>query len=135
MAQAKNIDVGILSPSDFCIMGKHMEFKNYDVEEMEKEIREHLKEFYDINDIVYINPIFDISNFYQIFAKYNKLMKLKNLAENHRREYCQTNNCSFTDYIKILKTACPKDAPMQSIGLLRATICDPDEITKQIDEL
>tara|TARA_B110000285_G_C15006789_1_gene554286 strand:+ start:330 stop:512 length:183 start_codon:yes stop_codon:yes gene_type:complete len=29
---AKKLDLDTLSPSDFCLMGRHMEFENYDPE-------------------------------------------------------------------------------------------------------
>ena len=39
----KKLDLDILSPSDFCLMGRHMEFENYDPESIKKEIVEELE--------------------------------------------------------------------------------------------
>jgi hypothetical protein len=62
---AKKLDVLTLTPSDFCLMGKHMEFENYDPESIKKEIKEELEKQYDLsNEIVYVNPVYDISNYY-----------------------------------------------------------------------
>ena len=35
---AKAMDKGILTPSDFCLLGRHMEFDNYDPESIKNEI-------------------------------------------------------------------------------------------------
>jgi len=65
---AKNLDIGILTPSDFCLMGKHMEFDNYDPESIKAEIEAELKNEYEISEVIYVNPVYDISNYYQVFA-------------------------------------------------------------------
>lgn len=35
---AEALDRGSLTPSDFCLMGRHMQFENYDPESIKKEV-------------------------------------------------------------------------------------------------
>ena len=36
--EVRNLDLGVVTPSDFCLMGKHMIFENYDPESIKAEI-------------------------------------------------------------------------------------------------
>ena len=69
------MDVSIFTPSDFCLMGTNIYFEDCSQEGMEKEIREYLSNNYDINDFVYFNPTFNISNFYEVSQEINELNK------------------------------------------------------------
>lgn len=60
------MDVSIFTPSDFCLMGTNIFFEDYSQEGMEKEIREYLIKNFEINEFVYINPTFNISNYYEV---------------------------------------------------------------------
>ena len=64
------LDANVYTPSDFCLMGKNMQFDNYNPTEIEKAIRTEFRQSYDIdNGIVYVNAVYDIADFYQIFNK------------------------------------------------------------------
>ena len=43
---------------------------------IEEAIRENFKNKFEIDDIVYVNPVYDIADFYKIFNKQNELIKL-----------------------------------------------------------
>ena len=53
-----------MTPSDYCLMGKHMIFEKYDPDSIKAEIKAELKANYDIDEIMYVNPVYDISNYY-----------------------------------------------------------------------
>jgi hypothetical protein len=137
LQEAKDLDMQTLTPSDFCLMGKHMEFEKYDPESIKTEIENELKAEYGISDVVYVNPVYDISNYYQVFASYNETMKLKILADAHMKAYMDENNSEKAQYQLIIKspTLCPKDAPKRSAGLLSKRPCVPDEIDAELAEL
>ena len=64
------LDANVYTPSDFCLMGKNMQFDKYNPVEIEKAIRTEFRQSYDIdNGIVYVNAVYDIADFYQIFNK------------------------------------------------------------------
>ena len=68
--KAMKLDANVYTPSDFCLMGKNMQFDNYNPTEIEKAIRTEFRQSYDIdNGIVYVNAVYDIADFYQIFNK------------------------------------------------------------------
>jgi hypothetical protein len=73
--KAIEMDVSIFTPSDFCVMGTNIFFEDYTQEGMEREIREYLRTNYDINEFVYLNPTFNISNYYEVAQKINELNK------------------------------------------------------------
>ena len=60
-----------------------MKFENYNPSEINKAIREEFKERYGEDNIIYVNAVYDIADFYEKFNKQNELMKLKFLAEAH----------------------------------------------------
>ena len=76
LEKALKLDEDIYTPSDFCIMGKNMKFENYNPSKIEEAIRENFKNKFEIDDIVYVNPVYDIADFYKIFNKQNELIKL-----------------------------------------------------------
>ena len=90
---ATEIDVGILTPSDYCLMGRHMNFKDYNVKSIKAEIAAELKDRYDIDEIVYVNLVYDISKYYKVYAKYNEISKLKVLTDLHMKKYCEEHKC------------------------------------------
>jgi hypothetical protein len=60
---AVEMDKGVYTPSDFCVMGMEMYFEDYNADEMEKKVKEVFKDKYDA-EVEYFNPCFKISNFY-----------------------------------------------------------------------
>lgn len=134
---AKNLDMGILTPSDFCLMGKHMEFSNYDPDSIKAEIESELQSAYEISEVVYVNPVYDISNYYQVFAKYNEIIKLKLLTDAHMKAYMDEHQCDKEHYQLVVKNPveCPKDAPKRKAGLISKRACDPDEIDEELTKL
>lgn len=99
----KQLDMAILTPSDFCLMGKHMEFENYDPESIKQEIVDELRTSYEIQDVVYVNPVYDISDYYQVFAKYHELVKLKVMTDSHMKAYMDEHKCDKEKYKEIIK--------------------------------
>lgn len=69
LEKAMQLDLDIYTPSDFCLMGKNMKFNDYNPKAIEKAIRDEFKNSYDIDNIVYVNPVYDIADFYNIFNK------------------------------------------------------------------
>ena len=67
--KARVLDSHVYTPSDFCLMGTNMRFDNYSPEEITKTVKEEFKRLYNIDDIIYINPVYDIADFYKIFNK------------------------------------------------------------------
>ena len=98
----KDLDKNIESPSDYCLMGKHMEFENYDPQSIENEIKEQFDLKYQNIQIVYSNPVYDISDYYKVFADYNDIVKLKLLTDSHMDAYMRKNKCKRKQYIKII---------------------------------
>ena len=69
LEKACKLDADIYTPSDFCLMGKNMKFDDYNPKAIEKQIREEFKNMYDIDNIIYVNPVYDIADFYTVFNK------------------------------------------------------------------
>lgn len=126
---AKALDKGITTPSDFCLMGRHMQFEQYDPASIKKEIEEELKERYNISEVVYVNPVYDIADYYRVVASQHETMKLKLLADAHMKAYMEEHSCDKAAYVEVINNPeeCPKDAPKRG-GLCSKRSCDPTEI-------
>ena len=68
------LDEDAHTPSDFCLMGTDMCFEDYAPPAISEKVKEVFKEKYDI-EVEYVNPTYDISNFYSLSQKYNDLLK------------------------------------------------------------
>lgn len=62
-AQALKLDVTHSTASDFCLQGFNLDFEDTSAENIDKELREYFKENFDITDIVYTNPAYQIKDF------------------------------------------------------------------------
>ena len=134
--KVRELDLGVATPSDFCLMGKHMIFESYDPDSIKADICAELKATYDIDEIVYVNPVYDISNYYQIVCKYNEIIKLKVMTDAHMKSYCDENKCDKDQYKLVIKSAeCPEEAPKRKEGTFSTRPCDPDEIDGEIAKL
>lgn len=73
------LDKDAFTPSDYCAMGYNMYFEDYRPSTINKEIRESFANKYGLkdSDIVYINPCYDIGDFYKLTAKLDQLHKEK----------------------------------------------------------
>jgi hypothetical protein len=81
--------------------------------------------------------VYDISNYYQVFAKYNETIKLKLLTDAHMKAYMNEHQCDKEHYQLVVKNPaeCPKDAPKRKAGLISKRTCDPDEIDGELTKL
>ena len=131
------LDAEVYSPSDFCLMGRNMKFHNYNPDEIEKAIKEEFKLNYEIDDVIYVNPVYDIADFYEIFNKQNELMKLKLLMEGHSQDYMKEHNCDEEQYNKLMKdpSTCPKDCPKLKTGLIKKEFIPLDGIKDRLKEI
>ena len=86
---------------------------------------------------MYVNPVYDISNYYKVFAKYNEIMKLKVLSDDHMNKYVEENKCEKDEYIKLIKNPekCPKDTPTRKTGLLSSEPCNPEVIDEELTKI
>jgi len=82
-ALAEELNAKSLTPADYCIMGLGMDFEDAgNSESMLAEIKEVFDNKWNMGDKVqYINPAYDIENFYEVSAKYNNLNKEIALVE------------------------------------------------------
>ena len=53
-----------ITPSDFCLIGRNMRFKNYSPDGIKKQIHEHFEKTFGITNIVYINPVYQVDDIY-----------------------------------------------------------------------
>lgn len=83
---------------------------------------------------MYVNPVYDIADFYAIFNKQNELIKLKLLVETHMEEYMERNDVTEEEYVERM-TKNSRDAPKQKVGLFTRKFVERREIKKQIKEL
>merc|ERR1711970_1301171 len=81
------LDEGVYTPSDFCVMGMEMAFDDYSADGIEEKVKEGFKKKYNA-DVEYVNPCFKIANIYKLNDRYNNLQKLKALVEL----YCEDNS-------------------------------------------
>jgi hypothetical protein len=83
------LDQDAFTPSDYCIMGHSMQFESYHPKEIEAKVKEVFCAKYDMeeDDIVYVNPCFDIGDFYKLSEKYNNLMKEKGIVDAYKEEH------------------------------------------------
>jgi hypothetical protein len=136
---AKDMDKGILTPSDFCLMGRHMEFDNYDPESIKNEIQEELNSQYGIDELVYVNPVYDIADYYRVVASRHEISKLKLLTDAHMKAYMDEEKCDRDKYIEVINNPeeCPKDAPKRGgfLGLCGKRPCDPAEIDQELADI
>jgi hypothetical protein len=133
---AKALDKGITTPSDFCLMGRHMQFEQYDPASIKREIEEELKERYGIEEVVYVNPVYDIADYYRVVASQHEITKLKLLTDDHMNNYMKDNSCDKAAYIEAINNpdTCPKDAPKRG-GLCSKRSCDPTEIDQELADI
>ena len=83
------LDKGMVSPSDFCLMGTDIQFdedEHYDKMKMEEIIKEKFSEKYHA-EVEYINPAWKIDQYYKWVDEQIKMSKLKTLIE----AYCEEN--------------------------------------------
>lgn len=70
------------TPSDFTLLGYCPNFSakcNYTKVSIEEEVKEYLKSFYGIEDIEYVNVVYDIHDVYEITEKLETNLKHKQL--------------------------------------------------------
>jgi len=117
-------------------MGRHMQFEQYDPASIKKEIEEELKEKYNITEVVYVNPVYDIADYYRVVASQHEILKLKLLADAHMKAYMEENKCDKAAYIEVINNPeeCPKDAPKRG-GLCSKRSCDPTEIDQELADI
>jgi hypothetical protein len=62
------VDKTTITPSKFSLVCKNFYFEDCSREGINKELRKYFKEEFGIENIVYINPAYDIANFYKLMA-------------------------------------------------------------------
>lgn len=86
MQMAVKMDEENLTPSDFCLMGIYMKkFKKYDPKFIADTVKQKVEEKYDVK-VEYVNPVFDIADFFKIAEEHNKLLKKKVLIDEYMKE-------------------------------------------------
>lgn len=71
MKMAVRLDEAALTPSDFGLMGLYMKFDSYSPKEIEKVVKEKIEEKYPGVKVEYVNPVYDIADFFKIAEKHN----------------------------------------------------------------
>jgi len=67
------MDVDVFTPSDFCLMAWNLQFKDNSPDAIQDELKKTIEEQYNIDDIQYINPAYDIADFYSNSEKLSSL--------------------------------------------------------------
>lgn len=80
-------------------MGKNMKFDKYSPLGIREELKAYFSSKYGIDDIVYINPVYDIADIYNKINKENELVKLLLLVQKHKDQYMEQNHFSEETYI------------------------------------
>mmetsp|Transcript_17892 Transcript_17892/g.30407 ORF Transcript_17892/g.30407 Transcript_17892/m.30407 type:complete len:217 (+) Transcript_17892:554-1204(+) len=88
------MDLDAFTPSDFCLMGLNMHFEDCSPNAIENFLKEHLKDAYGVDEIEYVNPAYDIDEFYKHSEKINQLQKCMLLVE----QYCEDNAFTLDKY-------------------------------------
>lgn len=79
-----------VTPSDFTLIGHCPQFNegcDYTTNSIEENIREHLKKYYQIDDIEYVNVSQDIHGVYEVLEKLELNMKYKALLEDFLKDH------------------------------------------------
>lgn len=83
------LDQAAFTPSDFCIMGKNIEFEEgASPENIKAGMIRFMNENFDGlgEKIVYVNPAYDIGDFYKQSTRYAELTKLKMILEAYKED-------------------------------------------------
>ena len=70
---ALKLDEDAFTPSDFCLMGMDMTFDDCSPEAIKERVTQAFADKFAINDVVYVNPAYDIKDFYKWSAEFNEL--------------------------------------------------------------
>lgn len=140
------LDKDAYTPSDYCIMGYNMVFEDYHPKKIEKKIRAVFEEKYNIGkkDIIYINPCYDIGDFYKLSEKFNNLYREKSALEafmadkkyDEQKMLSIKNSGEFPEDYPTRKTGLCSSEPLIMADLeaeIKQTESEIEEITKAAD--
>ena len=107
------LDKDAYTPSDYCCIGYNMVFDDYHPKAMADAIKASFAEKYGMkeDDIIYINPCFDIGDFYDLTAKLTKLTTQKASLEG----YFEKNKDVSPENLNVDEL--PDDYPHRSTGI------------------
>lgn len=82
------LDQAAFTPSDFCIMGQNIEFEGASPEDIKTGITNFMNENFDGlgANIVYVNPAYNIGDFYKQSTRFNALTKLKMILDSYKED-------------------------------------------------
>lgn len=78
-------DLNQMTPSDYCVMGMHMEFESYDSTSIDVDVRNYFIQEYGVQ-VEYVNSVYDIDTFFQLAQAESKLAKRKALIDAFLRQ-------------------------------------------------
>ena len=114
ISKALLLDQDAFTPSDFCMQGYNMQFKDYTATGMEKEIREFLEKKHQVTQVQYVNPAFRIDGLYKLMTKHEELEKQEAIVRAYMHEkYLYTD----TDYDKAVDKASDLELPKWKDGM------------------
>ena len=109
------------------------------------------QEKHGVNDVVYVNPAYDIERTFlalqDLNSKKEEINKLKFKVDVHKKNYMEENDCDEAKYKEIIMdpARCPKDAPKRKAGFFSIELCgkvfpsarpiNPDEIDRELKEI
>lgn len=114
-----------------------MEFDDYSITGIEKEIKRHFTKTYkDIeeDDIVYINPTWDIREYFQVSTKYETYQTEIGVVEAYNKNQKITIE-QYKEYTKKSKEERPKDFPMRVKYFVLKEIIDYDKVKEEMKTL
>lgn len=104
-----------------------MSFDEYTPEKIEEEIRAYLQENYQIDDIVYINPTYNIFDLYSLTEKFEELQKCQMLVTAH----CKEIKISEDDYQN--RVGNDDDGfPKRKLGTFSSEVINPQTIKDEL---
>ena len=130
---ALKLDEDAFTPSDFCLMGMDMTFDDCSPEAIKERVTQVFADKFAINDVVYVNPAYDIKDFYKWSAEFNELQKHKLIVQQYLEKQ-KFNESKYRDMCRDPES-CPDDFPRRKTGLCGSQVIDLDEIENQMDEV
>lgn len=119
-----------LTPSDFCVMGINIKMDKHDSKYIQDTLKEKLESQYAVK-IEYINPVYDIGDYFKIAAKYNEIYKKKVLVD----EYIKSKNITRDNYITFAQGGGSDDPLFPKEGLICKSPINIEETEKELAEV
>ena len=131
LMKAISVDTNATTPSDFALLGYCPYFdddNDFSKEKVEEEVTAYFKFEYGINEIEYVNIVFDIHDIYDITAELEENLKKRSLVES----FMQEQGLSRDNYKNI--TPSDYDGWPTEGGFCSSTYLDLDQIEFNIEQ-